>query len=66
MHQHDYQMEFYGKGLDYRFVCACGDVAPDAETAIKRMNASRISIASKPSIWKRIKNWLNARQGLDN
>jgi hypothetical protein len=54
MHQHDYQMEFVGDGLSYRLVCACGDVAPDMETAMKRMKAS----ASKPSIWKRIKRWL--------
>jgi hypothetical protein len=36
-HQHDYEMEFIGDGLEYRLVCKCGDVAPDMETAAKRM-----------------------------
>jgi hypothetical protein len=54
-------MEFIGDGLGYRLVCSCGDVAPDMETAIKRMRASKSAIrrmkASKLSIWKRIKKW---------
>jgi hypothetical protein len=51
MHQHDYKMEFHGDGLDFHLVCACGDVAPDLQTASKRMKESKISL------WRRIKSW---------
>lgn len=37
LHQHDYDMKFIGEGLEIYFVCRCGDVAPDMETAIERM-----------------------------
>lgn len=38
-HRHDYNMEFIGDGLHYRLVCSCGDVAPDMETALRRMRS---------------------------
>ena len=40
-HEHNYEMEFVGDGLDYRLVCRCGDVAPNMSTALLRQARSR-------------------------
>lgn len=44
-HHHDYFMEFDDRGesrLNFTLRCRCGDVAPDMDTALRRMDASRV------------------------
>jgi hypothetical protein len=44
-HQHAYDIEFIGNGLDYKLVCRCGDTAKDFNEAIIRMSLTNLGKA---------------------
>jgi len=48
-HRHNYQMVFDENSdhpFDYKLLCSCGDVAPDMQTAMRRMRAPNLEVGT--------------------